>query len=183
MTDYFFAYGGAPYTTERALRLRGRSAAGLKTQALRLVLAVLLLLLIGLASAQTQPAAPAVTAGSAFTAADDKEVRRVVQGQLLAFAKDDAAKAFSYAAPNIRQVMGSADNFIRMVRQSYPVVYRPASVAFLKVEGQANEAVQRVQMLDAAGDSWLAVYTLERQKSRQWRITSCVVLQNKGRMA
>ena len=113
--------------------------------------------------------------------ADEKSVRSVVEGQLAAFASDDAAKAYSFAAPNVREATGgSAANF---VREGYPVVYRPASVAFLKPEGHAGEAVQRVQLQDAKGDSWLAVYTLQRQKDKSWRISGCVVLENKGRMA
>lgn len=119
----------------------------------------------------------------ALNAADAKAVRQVIQAQLQAFAADDAAKAYSFAAPNVREATGSPGHFLAMVRSSYPVVYRPASVAFLNAEGLGNEAVQRVQMQDAAGDSWLAVYSLQRQKSRVWRITGCVVLENKGRMA
>jgi len=117
-----------------------------------------------------------------FTAADEKTVRSVVEAQLAAFARDDAVKAFSYAAPNIREAIGTADAFLTMVRRDYPVVYRPASVAFLKAEGKNDEVVQRVQMLDASGNSYLAIYTLQRQKGNVWRITGCVVVENKGRM-
>lgn len=118
-----------------------------------------------------------------FTAADEKTVRTVVEAQLAAFAKDDAVKAFSYAAPNIREAIGTADAFLTMVRRDYPVVYRPASVAFLKAEGKDDDVVQRVQMLDASGNSYLAVYSLQRQKGNVWRITGCAVVENKGRMA
>jgi hypothetical protein len=114
--------------------------------------------------------------------ADEKSVRAVIDGQLAALAKDDAKKAFSYAAPYIREAVGSAAGFLTMVRRDYPVVYRPASVAFLKPEGKDDEVVQRVQMLDASGNSWLATYSLQRQKNRSWRITGCAVVQNKGRM-
>ena len=118
-----------------------------------------------------------------FTAADEKTVRTVVEAQLAAFAKDDAVKAFSYAAPSVREAVGTADAFLTMVRRDYPVVYRPASVAFLKAEGKDDEVVQRVQMLDAGGNSYLAVYSLQRQKGNVWRITGCAVVENKGRMA
>ncbi|UUZ71432.1 DUF4864 domain-containing protein [Polaromonas sp. P1(28)-8] len=40
-----------------------------------------------------------------------------------------------------------------------------------------------MQMTDASGDSWLAIYSLARQKNRLWRITGCIVVENKGRMA
>jgi len=118
-----------------------------------------------------------------FTAADEKTVRSVVAAQLAAFAKDDAVKAFSYAAPNIREAIGTAEAFLTMVRRDYPVVHRPASVTFLKAEGKDDDVVQRVQMLDASGNSYLAVYTLQRQRGNVWRITGCVVVENKGRMA
>lgn len=114
---------------------------------------------------------------------DEKGVRTVVQAQLDAFAKDDAEKAFSYAAPNVREAVGTASGFMAMVRSGYPVVYRPASVAFLQPEGKDDVAIQRVQMTDASGDSWLAVYSLQRQKNTAWRITGCNVLKNKGRTA
>lgn len=119
----------------------------------------------------------------ALSSADEKSVRAVVEGQLAAFAKDDAKKAFSFAAPNVREALGDAPAFLGMVKRDYPVVYRPASVAFLKVEGKDGDALQRVQMLDADGNSWLALYSLQRQKDKSWRITGCVVVENKGRMA
>ena len=114
---------------------------------------------------------------------DEKAVQTVVQSQLAAFAKDDADKAFSYAAPELRKNIGSSSAFMAMVKNSYPVVYRPASVAFLKPESSGDDVVQRVQMLDASGTSWLAVYSLQRQKDKTWRISGCAVVENKGRMA
>jgi hypothetical protein len=126
----------------------------------------------------------AMAAGAApLTAADEKSVRAVVQAQLAALAKDDAATAFSFAAPNVRKAVGTADAFIAMVRRDYPVVYRPASVAFLKPEGKDGQVIQRVQMSDAQGTSWLAVYSLQQQGNKAWRITGCMVVENKGRMA
>ena len=119
----------------------------------------------------------------ALSAKDEQAVQAVVQSQLAAFAKDDADKAFSYATPELRKNIGSSSAFMAMVKGSYPVVYRPASVVILKTEGSGNEVVQKVQMLDASGASWLALYSLQRQKDKTWRISGCVVVENKGRMA
>ena len=119
----------------------------------------------------------------ALSAKDEKAVQTVVQSQLAAFAKDDADKAFSYAAPELRKTIGNSSAFMAMVKNSYPVVYRPASVAFLKSEISGDDVIQRVQMLDASGTSWLAVYSLQRQKDKSWRISGCAVVENKGRMA
>lgn len=119
---------------------------------------------------------------SGLTMDDQKKIRGVVQGQLDAFAKNDAVKAFSFAAPNVREAFVTAPRFLEMVQRGYPVVVRPAGVAFLKPEGKEDTALQRVQITDQAGDLWLATYSLERQKNRTWRITGCSVTENKGRM-
>lgn len=146
----------------------------LRALALHALAAITLLALQGWAAAAL--AAP-------FTEADAKAVRQVVEAQLAALAADDAVKAFSYAAPNVREAVGSAEGFLAMVQRGYPVVYRPATVAFLKANGKDDDVIQRVQMVDAEGDSWLAIYSLQRQKNRTWRITGCSVVENKGRMA
>jgi hypothetical protein len=117
-----------------------------------------------------------------LSAADERAVRSTVQAQLAAFAADDAELAFSHAAPNVREAFGTAAGFMRMVREAYPVVYRPASVAFLQAENRDGQVFQRVQMQDAAGEAWLATYSL-RRGGKGWLITGCVVVANKGRMA
>ena len=104
---------------------------------------------------------------------DARAVRTIIEAQLDAFRKDDAARAFSYAAEGIRESFGSAERFIDMVRHSYPVVYRPGSVQFdppLMIEG---EVVQPVRMTDAEGRAWLAVYPMQRQPDGGWRINGC----------
>ena len=117
-----------------------------------------------------------------LSAGEQKNIRAIVEGQLAAFAKDDADKAFSFAAPNVRKSLGSAANFMSMVRSDYPVVYRPASVMFLKAEGMDGDVLQRVQMLDSDGVAWLAIYSLQKQKNKSWLITGCTVVADKGRM-
>lgn len=133
------------------------------------------------ASTQAMPNAMPVGPG-ALSTDDEKKIRTVVQGQLDALAKDDAVKAFSFAAPNVREAFITAPRFLDMVQRGYPVVYRPASVAFLKAEGKSNLAFQRVQMTDQAGELWLVTYSLGRQKSGLWRITGCSVVENRSRM-
>ncbi len=119
-----------------------------------------------------------------LTEAEAAAVRAVVQGQLDALARDDADKAFSYAAPNVRNRLGSAERFLAMVRASYPVVYRPASVDFLVAQRvTGGTVVQRVRMADARNQSWMAIYTLQQQKNRDWRISGCEVQPATGRAA
>lgn len=123
----------------------------------------------------------AAGAADVLARADARQVRAVVEAQLDAFARDDAARAFSYAAPSIQSMFGDAGRFMDMVRRSYPVVYRPASVAFLVPEADGDEVVQPVHFTDAQGMLWLALYHLERQPDRSWRISGCVVAPSSGR--
>ena len=119
----------------------------------------------------------------ALTDADEKGVRAVVEAQLAALARNDAATAFSFAAPNVREAVGTAGRFMDMVRKSYPAIYRPVSTAFLKPEDHHGQVIQRVQLMDDSGGAWLALYSLQQQKDKSWRITGCQVIVNKGRIA
>ena len=126
-------------------------------------------------------AAPARAAD--LSVADAKSVRAVIQAQLAAFEVDDAARAFSFATPQLREVFGNPDNFMRMVRTSFPVVYRHATVAFLKPEQEDGTVTQAVHLTDGNGVLWLALYRLERQRDRSWRISGCQAVEAAGRAA
>ena len=116
------------------------------------------------------------------TPAQAKQMRAVVQAQLAAFAADDSKRAFSFAAPAIRQMFVTPENFMTMVRTGYPVVYRPASVSFLKPAIVDGHYIQGVQMTDADGGVWLAVYQLQQQKNKRWLIHGVHVVESDARM-
>jgi len=129
-----------------------------------------------------------VAAGAAAVAeADARAVRQVVQAQLDAFAADDAERAFSFASPSIRAQFGDADTFMSMVRSGYPMVVRPARVAFFlpQADDTADRAKaymrQAVQLRDRDGSLWMATYLLERQPGKGWRISGCVVTADSGK--
>ncbi len=119
-------------------------------------------------------------AHAAVSVSDARAAQLVVRAQLDAFAADDAERAFSFAAPSIREMFGTPEQFMRMVRSSYPVVYRPASVTFLKPKPDEKLLVQPVHMTDGRGGSWLAIYRLQRQKDKSWRIAGCVLVAANG---
>ncbi len=131
----------------------------------------------GLAAAA---ACAALLAGMAHAeavgAADSRAVRAVVEAQLKAIADDRAEQAFSYAAPAIRQQFGDAKVFMAMVRQSYAMLIRPSSVSYFRPEGVDGLITQVVQFRDAEGHLWRAVYELQRQPDKRWRISGCAVL-------
>jgi hypothetical protein len=111
--------------------------------------------------------------GQSVSAADARAVREVIEAQLEAFKRDDAARAFSYAAPGIRATFGTPENFMAMVREEYAVVYRPRSVSFDAPMMAGGELVQPVRMTDADGRAWLALYPMEKQSDGSWRINGC----------
>ena len=122
----------------------------------------------------------AAHAGS-VSKADAQKVRAVIQAQLDAFAADDARRAFSYAAPGIRQMFGTPERFLAMVREGYPVVYRPASIGYLKPEANGRTVIQAVEMADGEGTLWVAIYQLERHQGA-WRITGCELVPSDGKV-
>lgn len=145
-------------------------------------------LLLGLAFAVVSAATEA-NAGP-LSAAESEAVRDVIVAQMQAFAEDDAERAFEAATPGVREAIGSSGLFLAMVRGSYPMVYHPASMSFLKspeADGLPGEdpysVVQLVQITDDEGKSWLALYELERQTDNSWRISGCLVAENHWRAA
>jgi hypothetical protein len=125
-------------------------------------------------------AVAAALAGEPVSDADARAVRTVIEAQLAAFAADDAERAFSYAAPGIRETFGDAERFMTMVRRGYPVVYRPTSVRFLEPVAEGASLLQRVRMTDETGVAWMVVYELQRQADRSWRIAACVAARGDG---
>jgi hypothetical protein len=124
------------------------------------------------------------SAAAADLAADDaRAIRAVVQAQLDAFKADDARRAFSYASPGIQQLFATPERFMAMVQGQYPVVYRPASVAFLQPQRIDGQVSQAVRMTDAGGASWLVMYLMEQQPDRSWRIAGCQAVQSSARTA
>ena len=119
-----------------------------------------------------------------LAAADVKRIQAVISDQLAAFAADDARRAFAHASPALQRQFGDAARFLAMVRKSYPVVYRPASVAFLRPERSEGQTTQSLHLTDAQGARWLAVYLMERGAAGQpWRIGGCTVVPASGRVA
>src|SRR6195256_1959182 len=100
----------------------------------------------------------------------------VIRSQVEALGRDDAAAAYSYAAPAIQDISPQADIFMSMVRQSYAPVYRHKSFEFGEARASGGTIAQRVHIIDADGVPWEALYTLELQPDGSVRISGCVLL-------
>src|SRR3954454_21669122 len=100
----------------------------------------------------------------------------VIRAQEQAFGHDDAAAAYSYAAPAIREIFPAPDIFMSMVQNGYAPVYRDRSFEFADSETKGNWIGQRVRIIDANGDAWVALYTLEQQADGSYKIPGCSLL-------
>ena len=110
-------------------------------------------------------------------AADDVAAAQgVIRSQVEAFSRDDAAAAFSHAAPAIQEIFPQADIFMSMVRNSYAPIYRHKSFDFGETRVSDGTIAQRVHIVDADGIPREALYTLELQPDGSVKITGCVLL-------
>ena len=115
-----------------------------------------------------------------MTAAEARAVRGVIDAQLAAFAAGDAERAFSYASNGIRSQFGNAARFMAMVQGSYPMVVRPAAVSYFQPQMSDGRVLQKLQLRDGEGRSWVASYRLAWQAKAGWRIEACVVVADSG---
>lgn len=110
-------------------------------------------------------------------AADDvAAAQTVIRSQVEALGRDDAATAYSFAAPAIQDMFPQTDIFMDMVRQSYTPVYRHKSFEFGEARISNGQIAQRVHIVDAEGVPWEALYTLEQQPDGSVKIIGCVLL-------
>ena len=100
----------------------------------------------------------------------------VIRAQEQAFARDDAAAAYSQAAPAIKEIFPAPDIFMSMVQKGYAPVYRHKSFEFGESKIEGSSVAQRVHIIDANGEAWEALYTLEQQADGSYKITGCSLL-------
>lgn len=112
--------------------------------------------------------------------ADQTAIQNIIERQLQAFSADDAATAYSFAAPGIKAMFPTEDIFMEMVRRGYPQVYRPRSHAFGELKESSTGLQQYVDIVDDSGVGWTAVYTVAQQPDGTWKITGCYIIEKPG---
>ncbi|MCA3436247.1 MAG: DUF4864 domain-containing protein [Rhodobacter sp.] len=106
-------------------------------------------------------------------------IETVIQQQFDAFRAEDVGTAFSFASPNIKGMFGTPENFGRMVRNGYPMVWRPAKVQFLDLRKVAGNLWQRVMVTDQAGRTHLLDYQMV-ETAQGWQINGVQLLPQAG---
>lgn len=142
----------------------------------RLLFVFALLLLAPVPPASAQDSRGAQDSTSAVSAEDRGAIQGVIQNQLAAFRRDDGVEAFSYASPGIRARFQTVENFMSMVRDGYPAVYRPRQVEMLDLKVRGSTVQQEVLFVGPDGGVVKAVYSMEPQEDGTWRIGSVYLL-------
>lgn len=121
-----------------------------------------------------------ITSAQSVAPADQSEIQSIIRMQVDAFLADNSSTAFSFAAPSIKNMFGSDERFMSMVRQQYPQVFRPQSFEFGRLKSSPTGPVQEAYITGPAGKDWLAVYTLEQQADGSWKINGCYIVPDNG---
>ena len=114
------------------------------------------------------------------SSADREAIHGLISSQIDAFRKDDGVAAFSYASPTIKGLFQTPDNFMQMVRQGYPPVYRPQSVTFGDMADTPAGPLQQVFLTGPDGKGYVALYSLQRQPDGSWLINGCSIVDADG---
>lgn len=114
---------------------------------------------------------------------DQATAQAIIRGQLEALKQDDGNTAYSYAAPNIKQIFPTSDQFMNMVKNAYSPVYHPRSYRFGSLDNVGGRWVQTVELVGPEGDYWTAAYSIEQQADGSWKITGCMLVKAEGTSA
>lgn len=123
----------------------------------------------------------ALAAGSAVRAEDALQTTRtLIEEQIEAFLHNDAATAYSFAAPGIKALYPDKDTFFSMVKRSYEPVYHPGNYAFGRSKSVDDGAVvyHEVLITGRDGKDWSAIYQLARQPDGSYKISGVTILPN-----
>lgn len=106
-------------------------------------------------------------------------IETTIQDQIDAFLADDFSTAFTFASPSIKGMFGSADRFGDMVRNGYPMVWRPGEVRFLELREISGNLWQKVFIRDQSGGTHILDYQMIRTEDG-WRINGVQILRAPG---
>ena len=103
-------------------------------------------------------------------------IRQAIEKQLQAFQENDADSAFAFASPTIQQQFATPEKFMSAVENEYQAVYRPRAVMFRGFKTIDNYPAQVLILMDEKGDLTQAIYVMQYQRDRTWRIHGCFLV-------
>ena len=108
-----------------------------------------------------------------------KEVRNTISSQIEAFKENNIEKAYTFAAPNIQAQFSNPEVFGFMVRNGYPVIWRPKSFKFTEFKDFGDRCIQRVLFQSYNGSLESYDYILEKNGDF-WRIAGVLAVKSAG---
>ena len=108
-------------------------------------------------------------------AAEESGIEAVISDQLSAFNARDVERAWTHASPMIQGMFGTPENFGRMVRQGYPMVWSNSDARFLERREMAGSLYQRVMVRGPDGSLWILAYEMI-EVDGVWRIDGVAIL-------
>ena len=108
-----------------------------------------------------------------------KEVQETISSQIDAFKQNDFKRAYTFAAPNIQAQFPSPEVFGLMVRNGYPVIWRPKSFKFTEFKDLGNRCIQRVLFQSYHGSLEYYDYILEKNDD-VWKIAGVLTINLAG---
>ena len=107
--------------------------------------------------------------------AQEDPIQAVIESQIKALQADDFDLAFSFASPTIKALFGTPETFGMMVKDGYPMVYRPSDVDMQELREIAGNLWQRVRVVDQAGKTWFLDYMMV-ETPEGWQINAVQIL-------
>ena len=108
-----------------------------------------------------------------------EEVHYTIRSQIDAFKDNDVKKAYTFAAPNIQAQFPNPDVFGLMVRNGYPIIWKPKSYKFTTFKDLGNSCIQRVLFQSFSGSLESYDYILEKN-GEVWRIAGVLTIKSAG---
>jgi hypothetical protein len=115
-------------------------------------------------------------AGSVAAQDAQSAITATIQSQIDAFLSDDFETAFTFASPNIKRIFGTSERFGMMVRQGYPMVWRPGAVRYLELDERGGVQFQKVLITDGQGVPHVLEYQMI-ETGEGWQINGVRILE------
>ena len=103
-----------------------------------------------------------------------QKIQGVISQQISSFQVDDFDKAFTFASPSIKNIFGNPNNFGKMVRRDFPMVWRTKGVDYLELSLVGDALVQRVMITDKIGEIFILNYIMV-ETNKGWKIRGVII--------
>ena len=107
------------------------------------------------------------------------EIQNIISDQILAFRKNDAEEAYSFASNFIKSKFPSPSVFMAMVKGSYPMIWNPQKFKFIEQRSHESNIIQRVVFTDEDDNLFFFDYLMIKSKD-DWTIHGVYLVQDGG---